>query len=403
MSRLISDILQTDHVALHRQLQEYEYQSGKPSHDSRLISDIRVRAKKSVEDLGLDASNVAAKEVYFGLKEQARRHNTILSAKIGISEVMTPQEMVDRCVRWVDASLGANHVWTIKHSLVKSWLKKQPPKALMKQLGLKSVDSMLKRNNACELYTLAKEVEKPEWTTKFMQQLKKLSPSDFDARPVDMITVDSARIEKLRGSSFVATRTITPCYETGSIVIVRPEHRYHLDVLTTVVALLEVMSDMKKHSAYFRAISVRSDFPHQVTAVITRGLSRASAVIMKRNWNSVYRYMVGNEVVSLADEHPHLSDDDFSSDPTHVVLAALIPDFAFWSSTDYVFFVDKEGHHVSLHLLDVATNAANKQSFEDRYSGYGRTRLRDELEARYLAHPETMQTVLETFLYPEEV
>lgn len=399
MSRFIADLLQTDYVTLHHLIQEYERQTGQPSHDARLISDIQSRSKASVRQLGLDPKTTTASEAYFAAKVLAKNHNDMLSRTIGVTLEASPEEMVKKCIAWLEQTRCAPSVWSIKHSTIKAVLKKKPPKQLMRLLGLKSVDSMLKRNNACELYAVAKKLEKIEWRNANHNSFNKVTVSDFDTALFECIVPDAKRCQKFDNSS----QFIMPCYEAGVVVVVPPAKRFELDVLALIATLANVFYDAQRYSAYFRAISVRPDFANQVGKVIHHGIAQASAGLLGRNWNSLYRNLVGNEAVRYVADHPHLDAKDFGTPVVRKVLAEELKALSFWDDTEYVFYVDRDQNATSLHLLDVITNAANKRSYEDQYSRYARSRLEEELHTRYLSHPAVIQGTIETFLYPEDL
>jgi hypothetical protein len=50
------------------------------------------------------------------------------------------------------------HVYSLKRNVAKELLRSHPPRRLMKQLSFRSVDSMLKRENVCELYAGLDEI-----------------------------------------------------------------------------------------------------------------------------------------------------------------------------------------------------------------------------------------------------
>ena len=78
--------------------------------------------------------------------------------------------------------------WAIKHSVAKKLLKQTPPKKVMKLLGYRSVDSMLKRENIDELFGSLRFVESDQWLIMFVKTYKKLQPQDFETRKIKIRT-----------------------------------------------------------------------------------------------------------------------------------------------------------------------------------------------------------------------
>ncbi len=402
MSRIIADILQIKQPDLHHFIQNLELKTGKPGHDVRLIGDIKKRSNSALRNLKLEYTQATAKEVYFGLQEQARIDNKIICEQLGVTENDSADVMLRKCIKWISSYYKDSEVWAIKNSVIKTLLKKQPPKTLMKILGLRSVDSMLKRNSAYELYSYALCLESNEWCNKLHERMKKLTPSDFDTHSIDPIKVDNERINKLKKSIFPVTQLITPNYETGSIIVLTPSHRFSLDVIAVMLSLIESVNELKKHSAYFRSISIRPDFTQKMLEALKKGPPRSSRH-NHASWNSFYRYLVGNEMVRMKVEQPHITSDDFDSMSSTTVLGQIDSQLSFWDGNDYVFYVDQYGNHVSMHVVDVVTNATNRISYKDARDDYGRTRLREELYARYYQHQPSFEEIMDEFLYGSEV
>jgi hypothetical protein len=402
VSRLITEILRPGQINFQHTLLEWEEKSGKQGHDVRLVSDIRVRSKQAIRELGLDEKDTTNAELYFALHVRAKQDNEKLEEFFNIERTDSPEKLLKKIVKWVEK----NHLpdtWVCKTSVMKSALKKCPPKALMKSLGLRSVDSMLKRNSTAELLPLALMMEPPQWKSKLRNEFKKYKPTDFDIRSVCLYLLEEERVEKLKQSGFHHSRIVTPCYEMGSIVLIAPKQRFHLDVLAITVSLLEAVAEIRRHSAYYRTISVRKDFGKQFQTVSSDGITKASQKLSHIGWNSLHRHLVGNDLLFSRLEQPYLVKEDIHAPAATAVLSSIDPNFEFWDGLDYVFFNKDNGQPVSLHIIDVVTNASNRFSFNEAVSSYGRARLWDELWSRYLAHDPTAEKVVSQFLGDEEI
>src|SRR2546423_1816593 len=67
------------------------------------------------------------------------------------------------------------------------------PKNVMKQLGYKSIDSLLKRENMGELFAALRFAESPTWLNKFIEGYSSLGSGDFETRQINVITISGKR------------------------------------------------------------------------------------------------------------------------------------------------------------------------------------------------------------------
>jgi hypothetical protein len=398
LSRIISDILGAPEPNFSHLLQEWERKAGRPSHDVRLVSDMSTRAKEALSSLGFDQDDTTAHELYFALQHKVQNDNIRIARAIGVEDSDDPVEMLQKVVAWVEKQDIYRDVWVLKQSVIKTFLQKQPPKILMKTLGLRSAESMLKRNSPCELLPLAYTLEKQEWSQKFRQGFKKLKVSDFQVKPISIYVCSDERVQKLKKAGYPVTRIVTPCYELGSMSLIPPQSRFTGDVLAITVSLLETIADLRRHSAYYRVLSVRRDFGNRFYEVCDHGITQASRLLAHMGWNSVHKHLIGNRDFFDEVEQPHLMHEDMYTSSTTQVLSHADPGLAFWDGLEYVFFAPRNQYPVSLHLVDVITNASNRYPYQQATTHYGKARLWDELWSRYLAN-ETLseQTVGQFF------
>lgn len=398
MSRLISEILDTERISFKHLIDDWERRSDKQGHDLGLYSDMRVRAIAGVKMLGLDPTDTISHELYFALQERARQDNEWLENYLKISSKDNPEEVLKKVTKWVTKNSKMLDAWVCKPALLKNILKKQPPKVLMKALGLRSVDSMLKRNTIAEVTTLAYELETADWTAKFKQNFKKFKVGDFDVKKISFGIVETERAPKLAKAKLNITKIVLPNYETGSVILVPPKTRFPLDVLALTATLLESVSDIRRHSAYFRILSVRKDFGQQFYEVSSRGIIRASSNISEIGWNSIHRHLVGNEDFMSQIEQPYITYEEFSVQPALNLLGTHDPRFEFWRDLEYVFFHGRKEPVVSMNLIDVVSNATNRVPYRGAKNTYGKSRLWEELWARYLTHDNVAEEIIDKFL-----
>jgi hypothetical protein len=277
-------------------------------------------------------------------------------------------------------------------------LKKQPPKKFMKAVGLRSVDSMLKRNSPAEILPIAYMLEKPDWVAKFRMQFKGLTPSDFQVREIEICKTSEERMNKLKKAGLPPGQIVNLSNEIGDIIVIPPSTRFTNDILSITITLLEAVAELRRYSAYIRALSVRGDFGDQFYNAVTRGTIHASKELSHIGWNSLHKHLIGNEEFFRSIEQPHLTYEDLHISSPIAVLSKADPGFVFWDGLEHVFYIRSNQQPVSMHLIDVTTNASNRMDHSRAVMSYGQSRLWDELWQRYLQHPDISSDVTGRFL-----
>jgi hypothetical protein len=333
------------------------------------------------------------------LQEKIRHDSLYFAEKVGINPEDTPIELVNKVVNWLDRQPIHREVWVIKSSIVKATLKKHPSKVVMKTLGLRSVDSMLKRNSPCELLPIAMGLEKPEWRTKFRNTYKKLRPNDFQVKEISIhIFSDTERIKKLKKAGFPTSRVVSPNAELGGLLVIPPNERFEGDTLAVAVSLIEAIADIRRYSAYYRALSVRKDFGQRIFEVSEKGILSASSKLSHVGWNSLHKHLIGNKEFFENIEQPYFEHNDLHVSSAAGLLQQFDPKFGFWNDRDYVFYFKDNYPAVSMNIIDVVTNYSNRRNYSDSFAAYGRARLWEELWSRYLSHEPLAEEVSKHFL-----
>ncbi len=394
MSRLISEILNAPEPHFAHTLQNWEQLSGHNGHDVRLTSEIVQLRKKALRELNLDENDTTSRELFHALSHRAAITNTALEAELKISVTDTPEAVVQTIVGFIDGLTIKRDIWTIKHSVIKQLLKKHPPKKLMKVLGLRSIDSVLKRMSAYELLALAYQIETDEWVAKMKGQYKKLKPADFQAFTSSICVVDQDRVEKLHKGGYKSSRIIVPNYETGTILVVPPPKRFELDVLALTLALLQTLYELRIHSAYFRVLSVKHNFGSKLQQVLQEGLP-GSIKNMEIGWTVLQRHFTQFPESFDALEQPHLQPEDIVLVSPTEALMKVVPELTFWNDYGHVF-ISEGGKPVSMHLMDVITNVSNQLSYENSVTMHLQQQLWQELGLRYLQEEKLRDLVIRT-------
>ncbi len=392
MSRLISDILQAPEPHFSHLVREWENLSGRKGLDIHLATEINHSLRTVNDMLGLDPADTTDRELYYALAQRAAMDNQKLAQHIGITPIDSSVEMCKKTIKFVKNLSIAQPVWAIKASVIRQYLQIHPPKKLMKICGLRSIDSVLKRQNPGELLALSMLTEPADWTTKLHSSYKKLNVSDFDQEKADILTLSVRQRNTLKKAGYPMKELILPARETGTIVVVPPEKRFDYDVLLMATMLIETLRERYMYSTYFRSLSTLPKFGVKVADTLQKGIYASSEKILGTSWSVYHGLAARSQISQFPELGPGLEFEDPVVPTSSVLLSTKIPEFVFWRS----HFTGKHvpGGPVSCHISDVVINAAGKVVYEDRTAGYLQAALWDEFRIRYLSEESLARKIL---------
>ena len=73
----------------------------------------------------------------------------------------------------------------------------------------------------------------------------------------------------------------------------------------------------------------------------------------------------------------------------------------FWADAAYIFVADDD-EPVSMHLLDVVTNASNQRQHTEGSTDYVQQRVWEELSHRYMQNPAFLKDVMSRIDFEDE-
>jgi hypothetical protein len=286
--------------------------------------------------------------------------------------------------------------WVLKQSVAKRLLKATPPKRVMKHLGYRSIDSMLKRESIAELYAAMRFVETAEWQTGFLKKYTKLQPSDFEMREIELLCFDTKRWSEVVHTFMRHKRhNIVHLKELG-VVAMLPMPVSHLRGVTVAILplVLHYVNEVRTYSAYFKMQQVRADFGQRVahTLMVDPG-DHAIVAAQRVHWRIIHRYFGKRQGTHPEFFEPHVSEEDLEWRKAEEVLYRLEPALHFWHDMDYVGMMTKDGI-VSFNLMDMAISYVNDLPFASRSLSHMQLSLDNEILLRYLAQQPVEQHIL---------
>lgn len=412
MTRALSKLLDAREPSFSQSLRSLEDAHGRPSADIRLTSEVAQAARVKLRALGLDANDTTAEELYHALEQRlladdARLEKTLRT--LAATYISAEGDVVAGMVHALVHLPVNKNCFALKISAARALFKKQPPKRAMRQLGYRSLESMLKHESPATLLCAAWLLESPAWRRNWTEQYKTLEPRDFESRPMIIVTPQGRKWQSVSASLVAARRhNLISFKELGAIVLLPlPADKPAGSVTATLALALHALNDIRAAGTFLRLSQVRPDFGRFVQ-VVAHGEPFVQTELLDQAvpWHLVQRYYArARHLFNEELFEPHLRAEDIGWHSVERLLSRIEPSFAFWHDSAHVSLLDGT-QPVSCNVLDAALNYCNRLPFHLRTSTYGRTALWHELMLRYLKHDAIERAVtaeLQPALATEEV
>lgn len=398
MAGILQELLEAEEPIFSLAVRQLESASGHEGRDVQLIAEIAQKMRASTVALGLDPDDTTGPELYAAQMARMVEDNARVAKIIGGSDPDSVTEMVPLMVKAVKELNISRECWALKRSVAKRLLKTMPPKNLMKHLGHRSVDSMLKHENIDEVYTALRFSEGPEWLNKYDELFKTVTPSDFETREISIVIMDHDKYVDL-AEHFVEKKfhNITHTKEMGTIVVVPMKvDRMKGITLKSLPLLFHYINEVRLYSAFFKLKQVQPNFGEIVVNTLIADPGNAAEMAGQYvHWRVIQRYFGKLKDVAEHPEafEPHVQPEDLHWRKAEEMLTLIDPEMKFWLEQDYVGKM-YDGKPMTFNLMDVSLSYSNGESYEMFYSYHFRESLWNELFSRYMGVKNLREQVL---------
>ncbi len=398
MSRVLSHLLAATEPHFSRAISDLEEATGRKSVDVALTATIVSTVHRKMRELGLDPTDTTGQELYHCLQALVAKHDAFLSKAIGTDAQASASEQLQAIANCANSVDIPRATWAIKHSVLKRLAKANPPKKVMKVLGYRSIDSMLKREPIEELLAAGRCLESATWNKKLVSSYKKLTPGDFETRAIQVVLLSDSRWGKAFDTYIAQSKqNIGHLKEAGIIVILPlPVHHLRGAVITILPLVLHYINEIRMYSTFFKMQQVRPDFGQVVVdALLHDNTSTVKFAGQDVHWRIIQRHFGGQDPERHPELfEPHVQPDDFHWRKAESVLYWLEPALQFWEELDYVAALFGQ-QIVSLSLLDNAVSYCNGLDYGQQFTGHFQASLWNEIYQQYIGREQFEHQVLE--------
>ncbi|MEO7364401.1 MAG: hypothetical protein ABIV43_02740, partial [Candidatus Saccharimonadales bacterium] len=250
MTRFLSETLQAPEPMFRLGLRHLEKANGHPNTDIRFSTEVMHASRAKLRELGLDGHDTTAPELYQALQSRIKADDQRLERRLrtrAAQHVSAAADVNDGILHSIVEIAHEAPSYGLKISVLKTLLKKQPPKKALKQLGYRSLDSMLKHEPAVQVLAAAWIVEANAWKQRFMEQYKRLQPNDFEVRQLIVEQPRANRWQAITIKALADTRhTVLSFKELGALVLLPiPDHAPSGSVTATMALSLHELNEIR--------------------------------------------------------------------------------------------------------------------------------------------------------------
>ena len=403
MTRTLSNLLDAHEADLRLRLNQLERVSGHQNTDIKLSVEVLQSARQKVRSLGLDQDDTTAKELYHTLLQRVsdddRRLERALQTRAA-TYVSAEAQLMDGMTHALEQESAGTTVMALKPAAARRLLKKLPAKRLLKALGYRSFDALLRQESPALIVAAALHIESAAWRKSWLDSYKQLKPADFETRKLQVLHPAADRWQAV-ATKIVAEQahTVLAVSELGALVLLPlPAERPAGMVVATMALALHELNSLTAVANYIRAAQVQPDFGARIKAVANNEVHLETPHMPQAlPWQLLQRYFATTKAVINEDIFgPYVQAVDFAWKSVEHSLSRICPALAFWEDTAHLTFLH-EGQAVSLNIVDAAINACNQLSYEARGLYHAQQALWGELCLRYLNHESVEQAVAALF------
>jgi hypothetical protein len=408
MSRVLAELLGAEEPAFRLGLRRLEETTGLPAYDIRLTVEIEHEVREKMRALGLDPTVTTADELYHALGERLRKDETTVRTALQLSPESSVNDLLQAVRSFLGKETADKEVFAIKPTVMRALLKKLKPKATMKALGYRSMDSMFKHESVLELLVATQLVEDEAWQGARLEAYKKLQSKDFELRKVAFEVPLTKKWPQI-AEKYTAEHhhNLITAAEVGGVMLLPLQRDFPALALLTLVLGFRAFEQVRARSALLKLHQVEPSFSEVLyNAAHHEPMTEFVMNGHQLSWESVH-WFYGSDVAPYHPEifEPHILPEDMTRHDYHASLAKLSEALSFWRGSHFLALFD-QGDVVSLNILDVALGVCNGLAYGERMLHYMRESLGRELFARYLSHDayhNALQDSLSRQLAPEFV
>ena len=153
-----------------------------------VLMDLERRADKALLSLNL-SRDAKAEDVYMALLKRVEENDLALNKYLKKPDPAT-REGCETLANFVKEVVGETKGFFMKQEKAEEFLKKNPPKNLLRALGYNDIDQLLAKEDFAAVFSSVRFAEEPQWLNEvFFKPYENLTPDDFEERLMRVIVL----------------------------------------------------------------------------------------------------------------------------------------------------------------------------------------------------------------------
>lgn len=352
--------------------------------DIKLVAEIITKTREKARSLGLDTNDTTHKEFFHALKTKLQTDDEKLNKKL-MSGAKKPEKIAQILADTTSKLSKNERVLALTNAGTKRVLNAVPPRKTLKALRLRSLDSVLKRENPKTLYALALQLEDASWQSQVHAKMKRLQSKDISWQPVEITALPKPWLDKTYAKiSHHGIQLVCP--DVGAVVVLPAILSTSKGATILAVGLiLHAAQRLAVDSMPYRREGFLQGYDSILQEIAHGGHSDLASIHgLSPTWRAVHELMSKGYIRDITSE-VELKLDELSWQSVEMKLASIVPEIDFWIDTHFLGLSTNE-KPVSLHMLDVARAVITNTEYGSQPIIHLEGSLWNEIQVRYLQH-----------------
>ena len=344
----IAKILRIDkHVLGELELNLAE-KTGKYDVMQKICEENEYMIAQKLERFGLSRKSYAM-TIYNVLIEKIKEDDTKLFEYIELAG-NRGEEAAKKTCAFVLKAMPPQKGFFLKKDKAIEFLRNTPPKKIMENLGYRTVEEMLAKEDPLEIYSALRFLEDTDWLNNvFFKQYEDLTPSDFEERTIELRALKQKWADAAEKFTAKKHHTVSHLKELGVIFVIPIFRDMPGETLRVVSLTMHYLNEVKYYSDLFQSFVPHPDFFALNVISLLRGDVAENRGLMSPSTVKGTRFLVIQRYLAKGDENdwrlfmPHVNPEALhwsKAEDGIVNIPKVYPDFendlGFWQGLGWV-------------------------------------------------------------------
>lgn len=404
----ISRVLRTDKDYVITVAERLKTAAGKDDALKRIVEENERLMSMRLEELNV--SSGSAEAIYLALIDKIRADDRKLAEYFMLRNISTEQgsrTILNFCKELANVGKG----FFLKEEKARALILAEPPKNILKAMGYKSADELLKKEDLFEAYGALRFMEDRDWLNNvFFKQLEKITPDDFEEREIEVRALSAKWRDAARTFIKKKYHNVSHLKELGLIFVIPEELGIPGEVMRLFTLVLHYLHEIKFYSDLFKLyaqITETRTFAARLISALKGDVLdvRFSEEQRGRKWMIVQRYLAKEDPYDWRLFEPHVNPEAIHWMKAEDDVARLGErfgklEFGFWRNLDFVgdYFSDASGVEVlvSFNLIDTVMSLAQERELV-KYLYHHQEALWNKIFMEYIGKEKTEELIIKNF------